>query len=73
MNKKIERVRPELHPVPVKSPWFHVGMDSLDLFLHHHLQVIGIYLPFRIISQNLDGQKLYLQKPLLMSSVLYER
>ena len=29
MNKKIERVRPELHPVPVKSPWFHVEMDFI--------------------------------------------
>lgn len=27
MNKKISTVRPELHPVPVKSPWYHLGMD----------------------------------------------
>ena len=27
MNKKLDIVRPELYPVPVKSPWYHVGMD----------------------------------------------
>ena len=27
MNKKIETTRPELYPVPVKSPWHHLGMD----------------------------------------------
>ena len=27
MNKKISTVRPELFPVPVKSPWYHLGMD----------------------------------------------
>lgn len=27
MNKKISTVRPELHPVPVKSPWHHIGVD----------------------------------------------
>ncbi len=27
MNKKIATERPELHPVPVKSPWYHIGMD----------------------------------------------
>lgn len=27
MNKKIDRIRPELHPIPVKSPWYHLGMD----------------------------------------------
>ena len=27
MNKKLDIVRPELFPVPVKSPWYHVGMD----------------------------------------------
>lgn len=27
MNKKISTVRPELHPVPVKSPWYHLGID----------------------------------------------
>ena len=27
MNKKIETGRPELHPIPIKSPWYHLGMD----------------------------------------------
>ena len=27
MNKKLDVVRPELYPVPVKSPWYHIGMD----------------------------------------------
>ena len=27
MNKKITTERPELHPVPVKSPWYHLGID----------------------------------------------
>ena len=27
MNKKLTTERPELHPVPVKSPWYHLGMD----------------------------------------------
>ena len=27
MNKKLTTERPELHPVPVKSPWHHLGMD----------------------------------------------
>ena len=27
MNKKLDIVRPELYPVPVKSPWYHIGMD----------------------------------------------
>ena len=27
MNKKLTLERPELHPVPVKSPWHHLGMD----------------------------------------------
>ena len=26
-NRKVERERPELCPVPVKSPWYHLGMD----------------------------------------------
>lgn len=25
----MERERPELHPVPIKSPWFHIGMDFI--------------------------------------------
>ena len=27
MNRKIVCERPELHPVPVKSPWFQLGID----------------------------------------------
>ena len=27
MNRKIVCERPELHPVPVKSPWFQRGID----------------------------------------------
>ena len=27
MNKKISLERPELYPIPVKSPWYHLGMD----------------------------------------------
>ena len=27
MNKKLDIVHPELYPVPVKSPWYHIGMD----------------------------------------------
>ena len=27
MNKKIDTGRPELHPIPIKSPWYHVGVD----------------------------------------------
>ena len=27
MNKKLTTEHPELHPVPVKSPWYHLGMD----------------------------------------------
>ena len=29
MNKKLDIVRPELYPVPVKSPWYHIGMDFM--------------------------------------------
>ena len=29
MNKKVNTARPELHPVPVKSPWFHLGIDFI--------------------------------------------
>ena len=27
INKKMDIERPELHPVPVKAPWHHLGMD----------------------------------------------
>ena len=29
MNKKIDIGRPELNPIPVKSPWYHIGMDFI--------------------------------------------
>ena len=29
MNKKIVVERPELHPVPVKSPWYQLGIDFI--------------------------------------------
>ena len=27
MNRRLTLERPELHPVPVKSLWYHLGMD----------------------------------------------
>ena len=27
VNSKLTTTTPELHPVPVQSPWFHVGID----------------------------------------------
>ena len=27
MNKRNETGRPELFPIPIKSPWYHLGMD----------------------------------------------
>ena len=27
MNRKISSERPELHLIPVKSPWYHLGID----------------------------------------------
>ena len=27
MNKRLNLERPELHPVPVKSPMYHIGID----------------------------------------------
>ena len=29
MNKKLDIVRPEVYRVPVKSPWYHIGMDFI--------------------------------------------
>ena len=28
-NKKLDKERPELHPIPIKAPWYHVGMDFI--------------------------------------------
>ena len=28
-NRKMSIVTPELHPVPVKSPWYHLGIDFI--------------------------------------------
>lgn len=27
MNRRLKLDRPELFPVPVKSPWYHLGID----------------------------------------------
>ena len=29
VNRKVIKVIPEMHPVPVRSSWFHVGMDFI--------------------------------------------
>ena len=29
MYKMIEKERPEMNPIPVKSPWFHLGIDFI--------------------------------------------
>ena len=29
VNQKVVLTKPELHPVPVKSPWFHIGIDFI--------------------------------------------
>ena len=29
MNKKLTSGTPELHPIPVKSPWFQIGIDYI--------------------------------------------
>ena len=29
MNSKLTTATPELHPVPVQSSWFHLGMDFI--------------------------------------------
>ena len=29
VNGKLAIVRPELHPIPVKSPWYHLGIDFI--------------------------------------------
>ncbi len=29
VNRKLTHKTPELHPIPVKSPWFHVGIDFI--------------------------------------------
>ncbi|KAL5506431.1 hypothetical protein EMCRGX_G008064 [Ephydatia muelleri] len=30
MNSKLTTAAPELHPVPVQSPWFHLGVDPIS-------------------------------------------
>ena len=27
MNGRLSLLRPELHPIPVKAPWYHLGID----------------------------------------------
>lgn len=29
MNRKMSKKTPELHPIPVKAPWHHVGIDFI--------------------------------------------
>ena len=29
MNRKMTTGAPQLHPVPVKSPWYHIGIDFI--------------------------------------------
>lgn len=29
MNRKITTGTPQLHPIPVKSPWYQLGMDFI--------------------------------------------
>ena len=29
MNRKLDIVTPEMYPVPVKSPWHHIGIDFI--------------------------------------------
>ena len=29
VNRKMTAATPELHPIPVKSPWFHTGIDFI--------------------------------------------
>lgn len=28
-NRKLSTVAPELHPIPVVSPWYHIGIDLI--------------------------------------------
>ena len=60
MNKKLMITRPELHPVPVKSAWYHIGMDfvgPIHPMTHNGNQFI-LTINFVIISPNLYGQRL---------------
>jgi len=34
MNRKLDIVTPELNPVPVKSPWHHIGIDFIGPIAH---------------------------------------
>ena len=56
MNKKIDTLRPELYPIPVKSPWYHIGMDFVGPISP---QETDIYSRSLTTSQSLLGQKLY--------------
>lgn len=29
MGRKLAKQKPELHPVPVRAPWFHIGIDFI--------------------------------------------
>ena len=43
MNRKMTTTRPELHPIPVKSPpWHHVGVDFIGPLLSSSSNVVYI-------------------------------
>ena len=46
-NPKIDHEKPELHLTPIKSPWYHLGMDFVHALEHcfvHHLHVRWHYI-----------------------------
>ena len=47
---------PELHPVPVVSPWYHLGIDFVEQFHTPSKKGIAIYLQLLIISVSLYKQ-----------------
>ena len=34
INRKLDIVTPEMYPVPVKSPWHHIGIDFIGPVAH---------------------------------------
>ena len=43
MNEKIEKERPELNLIPVKSLWLHLGIDFIGPIPHLHLLEAGTF------------------------------
>ena len=39
MNPKIVHEKPELYPIPIQSPWYHLGMD----FVHGQLPFCSLH------------------------------